>query len=911
MKLKQIAFFETAILVACMLFSQAAFSLDDEMIAELPRDVKLDKMAFDTIPSVVQTYEKRNAENVTYFNRPNGDKWVQRIKFIDFGDDLAQIDGEKTFDLPAEIANITRFFSDLRLEGSIASEVQMELVNPNGKKCDWKILSGHYWGDEIKTTYTKTDWLTGKESGLLKPWTIQNKNGEPNLEGYQLIIKGKGTLKTIYLWEEKGVKPEYDLTAYKVLGGTKPWLENIKIEVDATTNLSINGENKLDEDKFKRYHVNSGPISLMHGDENPTTLDRAYHKIATEYGFLPGRGAVHFTFIEDNMGAHEDPNRPGYTDYTFLEDKLPANPKLAEKLDKLFPTVGDDYMLTTDGWPKWQKVDPENLTNRNVGAPALDKFDAAGELAGKYFEALHQRLDGRGPKYLEVKNESTISLEWPYMITEPEKGWQYLAEFHNVVSDQVKKIVPKTRVGGPSTAFMYLESNDFAEARNQLQFMDNTKGKLDFYTHHFYENGPTQVHDQDNNPSGFMAGRLEAVLGLLNNHMTLTDNVKPIYLTEIGTYNNGGGFFDYFKKLRTHNGYMLRFINSADSIGMLVPYLYPIINWNPTSYDTFYKYNSDQSDIDGTTPLIYHLDMWRDYRGAFIPANSSNDRVLVNAVRHGNVVHVAVQNMNTQRAFIDLNIDVGESKIVDVKRKHTFMELGKLVHELVAVKDLKRVPMRVEEMSIFEVTLDKSPEFKSTTSRITHYGDKLLQKFSNEPATFSIVANSGQPVKAVLRVCIGKCGSGFESPLNVTFNKQSFTRDLSYSNKQGNFWGFADFEIEPQLIQKTNVVSVSTADEGGFVSNVTLYNDYLNEKPKGVSMDSLTSRISNAEGAIKRISSKQNKNGNVDTLETAAVASYQFVIERALRVAKDPIATQNEVDRAIAELDTIEDALSK
>lgn len=883
-----------------------AEDIDDNTKYELPEEIRINKQDFDTIPNVIAKYEGINPNRVAYIERVNGEKRIQRINFIDYEDDHVQINGEMTFDIPEEVAKVARFFKDFRFEGEVASDMKLSLINPNGESFTWQILPGHVWHDGITglpTTYTKTGWISSQNTGLMEPWQIKDSDGHIIYDGYKLVIHGTGKLKDIYIWEEDGVMPTYDITGYTIMGADKPWIDDVKITVDATKNLSVNGVNKLDERKFKRYHVNSGPIGLESNDTSYNILDQAYHSITTQYGFLPGRGAFHFNLLERYMGMVEDAEKPGYADYSVFNERFAPNRDLAHKYDTLYPTIGNDYVVTTDGWPTWQAVNPKDI---HVAAPRLDRFEGAAELTGKLVAGFHTKFYNRGPKYLEVKNESTISVEWPYLNTHPDKAWDYLADFHNQVAAAIKKESPETLVGGPSSAFMYLEKDDFDEAKKQLAFMDATKESLDYYSHHFYENGPMLIHERDNNPDGFLAGRLEAVVELLNNHMVLTDNVKPILITEEGTYNNAGTPIDYFKKLRTYNGYMLRFINMSDTIDMITPYVYPIINWRPNSNGTFYRYNDSQTGLAGTTPLMYYLDIWKDYRGAFLPVESDNHQVYTHAVQHGRKIYVAVQNLNAARAYINLNIETGKANIVDVKRKRTFLELGELTHEEITVKDIKRVPMRVEEMTIFEITLDKEPKFSNTLHRDTYYGDKTLVKTGLKPADFTITCDVKNLEGSMLRIGFGKTGYGFTKDMTVHVNGTEYRKDLSFTHKEGDFFGYVDIKLNKQIIKNINDITVSIPEEGGYISNITLYNDYLGRKPKRYNTNRLKHCIKKAKADMNSVAISTDNGNDLEEgilwVTQEVKDTYQYVIESAEIALDDPVATRHDVDQIMDDL---------
>ncbi|QUI24449.1 hypothetical protein HZI73_20045 [Vallitalea pronyensis] len=899
-----VAYVASWILVFSMLFSLNVMKVSaEETRYVLPENIRINKEDYDTIPAVIEKYKNLDPNNVVFIEQVNGSKLIQRINFIDFKNQHVQINGSMTFDIPEEIAKVARFFGDVRFEGEIAQDLQLSIINPKGQSFDWQILSGHYWNSPLglPTTYTKTSWLSNLNTGLLEPWDMKDSNGNIIYDGYKLVLKGHGKLKDIYLWEEKGLSEEYDVTAYTVIGEDKPWL-NVTLDVDATKNLSMNGVNKLDEDVYKRYHVNSGPIDIGTTDSSVTLLDKAYHMVTKDYGFLPGRGAFHFYGLEEWFGLKEDASKPGYTDYSLFDQQYQKNKAFIDKYDKLYPTIGNNYALTLDAWPSWQILPGGNP---HYGTPELDKFEPAAELAGKLVAAIERKLDGRGPKYLEVKNESTISIEWPYLHTHPNNAWNYLSDFHNQVATKIKAESPDTLVGGPSSAFMYLEQNNFDEARKQLKFMDDTKHNLDYYSHHFYENGHLLINDEDSNPDGFLCGRLEAVFGLLKNHMAITGNDKPIIITEEGTYNIGGTEIDYFKKLRTYHGYMLRFMNLADSVDMIVPFLYPIINWRPDSNDTFYKYNATQTGLDGTTPLIHYLEMWKDYRGAFIPVLSNNNRVFTHAVRHGKKIYVAVQNLSLHRAYIDLNLNTGNANITDVKRKHTYLELGHLVNEEIGVPNMNRVPMRAEETCVFEITLDREPEFTHTLLKKSYYGNKTLQPTGGAPATFSVGCDTNGLERSVLRVGFGKSDTGFSQDMTIKVNNSVYNKDLEYTNKNGDFLGYVDIPVDKNNIQGQNTITVSIPENGGYITQVTLYNEYLKTKPIGVSTTALKNLVNEAKQNCQGITISNDGSGvtpGQPWVTQLVYDSYQVAIKRAEVVANDSIATREEVDKASHDL---------
>ncbi|WP_375103650.1 S-layer homology domain-containing protein [Paenibacillus sp. RS8] len=908
----------TAMLAASSLTAPANVSYADSESNELPENIRIDKADFDTIPDIADYYKQIYSDNaVSYFNSINGESRIQRINFIQYPTgEYLKVNGEVTIDIPARDARAWRLFSDVRFEGSVAQTMELYVIDPKGVETHWTMFKNGGWNDRITglyTNYTKMDFQESNPAeGITHPWLIKETNGNIIYEGYKMRIVGNGDLRSVYHWEEEGVPLNFDTSAWTVLGGDKD-IMNVSVNVDALTNLSLDGVNKLPEEIFKRYHVNSGPVGLEQAGGEITLLDEAYHKTTNDYGFIPGRGAFHYPLLTNWAGLKEDTQHPGYADFTTTKEVYTKSLPAIEKFKSLYPSIGKDYMLTLDGWPKWMWENPFSGQSENFGTPSYANFNAAADASAKLIKSIDTRFDGLGPKYVEVKNESTIPQEWWFFQSEPQQAWSYLSEFHNKVAEAVKLENPDVLVGGPSSAFMYLENNDFEEARAQLKFMDETKDSMDFYSHHFYENSNLFIHDRENNPDGFLSGRMEAVLDLINAHMVNTDNVKPIYITEEGTYNTAGSEADYFQKLVAFNGYMLRFMNYSDTIGMLVPYLYPIINWRPNSNDTFYKYNEAQNGLlEEMTPMEAYLDMWKDYRGAFLPSHADHERVYTNAVRYNEKIYVAVHNLNSQRVNLDLNVLMGDANIADVKRKHFFLEKGNLTYEEENVTDLNNVYMRVQEMSVFEITLDSNPAFTKTWEREFAYApEELVATSINAPAVFTIDSPALSLAKATLRIGFGKMDSGFAADMDVVVNPgdptklQIFSKDLNYTNKPGNLLTFAEFELDASKLLTKNTIEISIPEIGGYVTSVQIIQYDEQAAPTGVSTSALTVPIEDAKS--KLASTVISSTGNEVEPGKKWVKKYirdtlNIEVTKAEVVARDTLATDAEMDKAVQQL---------
>ncbi|WP_143810309.1 MULTISPECIES: OmpL47-type beta-barrel domain-containing protein [Paenibacillus] len=800
---------------------------------ELPSDVQLQKDNYDSIAGLADTYP---IEYITQVN--NGEK---RVKLITIASQTGMIQGEKVIELPPEIMRVAGFFRELNINGSQIKNLEVYWEGPTGKEK----LSEYFRSETV---------IMGR------PFHIKVQSGQ--YEGFKLRLKGTGTVTSLVLHEPNGLSATYDVRAWGVLGEDKPILP-VQVHVDATTRRSIDGITRMEEEKFRRVYAN--PLG------EPVTYEIAPY--LSERGFLPGRQM--FKFRDALEIGHkpgdplltEDPLRDGYADESFFDQHYEKDSQLIEQYDKLYaPDM--KYVIAYDNWPTWNW--PANTPNNPRGTPAVDKFEAAAELASLYTEAYNRKLDGRGPAYIEVKNESTIRSEWIYHNDAAYDSWGLLADFHNVTADKIKERSPEVLVGGPTSANMTLDTSAFASAREQMRFMDLTRGHLDFYSHHFYEGKDLILNETEANYGGYLTGRLEAVLDLLRNHMTLTNNIKPMVISETGTLHSGATDIDYWIQLKNFNAYMIRYMNRANEFDMVVPFLLPIKWWDKGSPDMLFRYEEDGS-LGVPTPLKYYLDFWKDYQGDLLPVEANDDKVYVHATQTDNVIYVAVNNMNPQRLNLDLNLDLDGVKIYDIEQRRLYLEQGKLHYETKKQADLKSLPMAVEETSIIKITLDKSPVVQDILLEKTYYADEML-KATGQPAAFQIAAPVEQLQSSVLRVSFGR-ENGFNVPMDLTVNGKQYQHDVSYTNKPGRFFGYIDFDIPAVDIKEMNQVVVSLPQQGGTVSTVAFINHYALD---GSVDSSPPETVANLEGAHENGWYRSGVSVQLEAFDPSGVAGIYY-----------------------------------
>ncbi len=774
--------------------------------SNLPPDVQATKLAYDTFESVIKKYESKIIQQVNDHE--------DLIQTINVGIEPFELEAGQTkeIELPADIVRIMFPFTRIDVLGSGFKSTEF-IQGISAAKGNTGKVSSPWFSDtnyQIRTTTFTVDHVNELERGA-EAYT-----------GYKFKFTGPVKVDAVQLFSQHGVSMTMDTTAWEVLGADREILDGITVSVDGTNRLSIEGITSFENDKFKRVYA------------YPTGHDDGY-KVAeyyTEKDFMPGRQIYKFgPALEIGYDAFapklkEDPQKPGYADYSIFPELFSDGSKEIATFDRLYPS-DLEYVLCFNHWPSWY-VDGADT---GKGTPGVENFEAAADLAAKYIVAHDKEMEGRGPKWVEVKNEATITSNWTHHYNPiPDYGWDVLADFHNITADAIKKESPEILVGGATAAWMALDHGNFKEAERHLKFLDDTAEHLDFYSYHFYESKDLILNDTKTNYGGYLTGRFEADLDLLRNHMILTDNVKPFVISETGTLHSGPGAPDYWINLKNFNSYLIRYMNRANEFDIVVPFLIPATWWEKDSHNTLWAYDKSGRLVstaqEGLTDMKYFIETWDEYNGDLLPVstNDVNDNIFVHSAQDQNIIYVAVTNMNPQRAYIDLDLKLKDEEIEKIERTTSYLDMGEIHFvDNEQIDSLENIFMHVEETSIFKITLNKSPKIDNTVTKMTYYGDSMLHD-TGANIDFAIKIPSTDVSSSVLRVSLGRT-DGFSLPLNVTVNGYNFEEyDMSFSNKPDRYFGYVDFIVPVGILREENEITVSIEQSGGKISTVALIN---------------------------------------------------------------------------------------
>lgn len=589
---------------------------------------------------------------------------------------------------------------------------------------------------------------------------------------------------------------KFDDLPYRNLGDEQPAVV-VPVHVDTTSELSIEGTVELKRDRYFRYYSTPGGV-------HPSLENWAHQR-----NFLPGRQITKMQYALVQGYSAKQPNlaesttKKGYADLSFF-DRYDSTPRVKDAIE---PFRDIDYAMCLDNWPDFMSI-----PHVGRGTPKVEYFDAAAELAGAVVE--DQIKDGgRTATWWEVKNESTIKSEWDYHWDD--NSWQLLADFHNRVADQIRRRCPDTKVGGPSSAWMQLQVNDFGLYRSQREFMDLTRGKLDFYSHHFYEDFSTvgAWHRRGTTYTNYLLGRLEAILDMFQAHMRGTDNLRPILITECGSLQPGRGPSDYWLRLRSFSAYMHKFLRRPNEIDLCVPFAFLNVPWNPGSGNAAFIPKEGEpanGPIDGydPTPVTHFFDLWREFDGRRLPVTHNRDWLDVTAVHRGSKVYLALTNMSGQRLNVDLS-GLPSDNLQSAFQRRLFYRDGQVHYQdRVELDDLSAIEVDVEETTLVIVELNGPLQINNVRERRFAYAAKTATS-AKQATSYDIGVDRTTDIEsAKLIIGVHKSG-GLKTPLQGRLNGKPFRIGAGWAAEMQHLFAPVAIEIAPELVQSKNTIELS------------------------------------------------------------------------------------------------------
>jgi len=569
--------------------------------------------------------------------------------------------------------------------------------------------------------------------------------------------------------------------------------------------------------------------------ETPGVVDQSFERWAAERNFLPGRGAFKFNPGITRAWGNWEPlkertDKPGAADLSFF-DQYDAGVRHRSTIPQ-FKKIPFAYCF--NDWPDFMSVP---LVGR--GTPKPEHFDDAAELAAAYVE--DQIKDGGfTAQWWEVKNESSVQSEWAHHWKERQgiDGWGLLADFHNRVADAVHQRAPEVKVGGPSSAYMQLQVKDFDLYQNQARFIEETRGHIDFFSHHFYENAlMLGAHERRGlGYSNYLLGRYEAILDMLRAHMHKADNVLPVLITECGSLQNGRQPSDNWLRLLAWNAYLTKSMQRPDQIDLFVPFIFLHMSWNPYSGDAAFTPKADREwhrtidDFEPTT-IANYFELWRDFDGRRLPVEFDRDWLDVVAVHDGKRISIAVTNMGGRQIAVDLSGVAERLGATTATQTRLNYHKGEVVFEAEHEVDAAAIPVDVNETTVVRLKLDQQLVLTNMLELQRHYATTTAVKSNGEPLAFTVaIADVSKIVSARLVIGVHR-GGGIAEPLMVEVNGTPVEIDTGDAAEFSEFFAPLDAKVAPTVIRDENEVKITT-QSGTTITSVQLVTNSLEDIPK-------------------------------------------------------------------------------
>ena len=475
-------------------------------------------------------------------------------------------------------------------------------------------------------------------------------------------------------------------------------------------------------------------------------------------------------------------------------------------------------------WPEFMSVPLEGR-----GTPRPEHFDDAAELAAGY---VADQINDAGytAAWWEVKNESSVKSEWAHHWQESKgiDGWGLLADFHNRVADAIHKRAPKVKVGGPSSAYMQLQVKDFSLYRNQARFIAETRGHLDFFSHHFYENALTLgAHERRGlGYSNYLLGRYEAILDMLRAQMHHADNVLPILITECGSLQNGRQPADNWLRLYAWSSYLTKSMQRPDQIDLFVPFVFLHMSWNPLSGNCAFTPKADRDrhvEIDDFDPtkIAHFFDLWEDFDGERLPTSFDRDWLDVVAIHKDNRISLAVTNMGGRQISLDLSRTLKNAGATVAKQTRLNYHGGEIVFQPEHTVDASAIPVDVNETTVIRLEMPQPLKLKGQLRMSRWYATRTAVPASGDSQSFDVAVVNSQPLQSArLMIGVHRRG-GLSEPFKVTVNGSPVEVALGDASEFSEFFATLDANLPTSVVRDKNRIKV-TAQNGATITSVHL-----------------------------------------------------------------------------------------
>lgn len=611
---------------------------------------------------------------------------------------------------------------------------------------------------------------------------------------------------------------------------TKKQNQDASIFVDLNVKHSVGGISEFDRSKYVVMH---SMTTTADWSDDEDKLDYLLNDLDVYFGRDNGTMTYWATAIS------QDPNRQGFADPLEIKN---TGQYLREN------QYGKGLRHRHQYEDKTQMMIGGQLSqfwlgnHTGKGGWTFGSTEAVGEFMGHFVNEFY-RDENQGPEagpkrptYLEVVNEPLYDL-----VTVHGGDPMDTFIFHNEVASAIRGVTDKVQIGGYTTAFPWFDDDNFTRWDKRMKrFIDTSGEHMDFFSIHLYDFGHL---NRDGGVVNFRGGRIEATMDMMEQYGKLKlGEVKPFMISEYGgrdhiTEQTPWTALNDWQTMKSFTPMMLQFMAKPDQVLKAIPFSLAKAEWSGNQGRDYawrlLRHNDEKEGEKGEhyvfSDIIKFYQLWSDVNGTRVDSRSDEADLLVDSYVDGNKLYVIASNLVTGKQGVEINLDnVDGAQLKQVKVKHLHFEDNQnKLSEQTLTTPLKRYVLGSEASAIFEYTFDSALTIEQTSTEAKYYAKSYHQPIkANQSIEFAIDAvNLNQYGEAKLRLSFGR-GHGLSQTPVVTINGKALKVPADFAGDEQvhrpQFFSMLEIPVDYSWLKQDNVVSVSFADDGGFVTSTTL-----------------------------------------------------------------------------------------
>ncbi|XP_046545281.1 uncharacterized protein LOC124255411 [Haliotis rubra] len=530
----------------------------------------------------------------------------------------------------------------------------------------------------------------------------------------------------------------------------------------------------------------------------------------------------------------EDPNRKGYPDPAFFQNKQFQH-NLVEKYIYNLNTYGKQrpIMLELSGtlWPHWMDKSAHKGHFPN-------NLDAVAETISLHVQAIYNGSNGAVPPYFEPINE-------PNTLWKLDVNWTTVVTAFELVAKKVKAIYPQIKIGGPAltAGITYMDKQNFSQWSRITQFMNMSLGLLDFFSfhpfnhfvvqgnrYHFY--GPNEARlvgtvDIVETYAHMMTGKDIPIIFSAHGLATVTgiDVQKPSTLLD-------------WAYINLHNSNIFTFLELRYVVDRAVSFL---LSYTDRKGQASINYSIlDKNKNERDIALAFHL--WDNITSSmkFLRSESQFHQAERQIQSHvlvepsSKMLTVLLHNYDTAQAKVTLAFDKGWVKLTHGTSTCLYLNNRR------ATQLDKQVPIHVngnqvtvppESSCFLQFPTGHTFSHVPLVYESVHYGDDMLVIINRKAAHMNIMLHSSDLhhiAAAKLRISVSFADhSAKYIPVSVTVNGVNlhsyYILHNPSNNDTDNLWATIEYHVPPTILkQNANAVQMRFAQDQGQVAAIAL-----------------------------------------------------------------------------------------